>query len=322
MSTANRKNPVRCASSDSRFSLMEFLAEYPNDESCLVWLWNNRLSLDGEHAFCPKCNEIRAFKRYATKQQRQSWTCQHCGHHLHPTAGTIFHKSSTSLHLWFYAMYLITSTRCGISAKQLGRELGCTYKTAWRIFNRLRYSLADHDTELSGEVELDETYIGGKDRNKQLSKRQGYAGHSKGRATVFGMVERGGKVVAKVVPTPAKSADLLPHVVHRVMPASIVFTDEARYYDPLTMMGYGHGRVHHAASIYVSGSAQTNTIEGFWSLVKRGISGVYHNVSAKHLQSYVDEYAWRYNFRDNPRGHFNLLLSLVASAADSRLQPS
>jgi transposase len=162
MAAANRENPIRCASSDSRYSLMEFLAEYPDDEACLVWLWNNRLSADGEHAHCPKCNELRAFKRYATKQQRQSWTCQHCGHHLHPTAGTIFHKSSTSLHLWFYAMYLITSTRCGISAKQLGRELGCTYKTAWRIFNRLRYSLADHDTELSGEVELDESYFGGK----------------------------------------------------------------------------------------------------------------------------------------------------------------
>lgn len=106
------------------------------------------------------------------------------------------------------------------------------------------------------------------------------------------------------------------------MPATAVFTDESKFYDPLTRMGYKHGRVHHAAEIYVSGTAHTNTIEGFWSLVKRGISGVYHNVSAKHLQSYLDEYSWRYNHRDDPRGHFNLLISRVASAADSRSRPS
>ncbi len=106
------------------------------------------------------------------------------------------------------------------------------------------------------------------------------------------------------------------------MPASTVFTDEAKLYDPLTNMGFGHGRVHHSAEVYVSGNVHTNTIEGFWSLVKRGISGVYHNVSAKHLQSYLDEYAWRYNHKDDHRGHFNLLLSRVASAADSRSRPS
>ncbi len=190
---------------------MELNQQFPDDEACLIWLWNNRLSADGEHAYCPKCNEIRSFKRYDTTQQRQSWTCVACGHHLHPTAGTIFHKSSTSLHLWFYAMYLITSTRCGISAKQLGRELGVTYKTAWRIFNRLRYSLADDGGKLSGEIEMDESYFGGKDRNKRLSKRMGREGHFKGKSAVFGMVQRGGKVVAKVVPSPARSGDILPH---------------------------------------------------------------------------------------------------------------
>jgi transposase len=292
---------------------MEFMAEFPDDEACLQWLWKTRLSPDGEHAHCPKCNVERSFTRYHTKQQRQSWTCVACGHHLHPTADTIFHKSSTSLHLWFYAMYMITSTRCGISAKQLGRELGVTYKTAWRIFNRIRYSLGDSDgSPLMGKVEMDESYFGGKDRNKQLSKRKGHAARWEDKTTVFGMVERKGRVIAKVVPTPAKSGDILPQVMHRVMPASVVFTDEARFYDPLAALGFRHGRVHHAANIYVSGDAHTNTIEGFWSLVKRGISGVYHNVSAKHLQSYLDEYAWRYNHRDNPRGHFNLLASRVA----------
>src|SRR5690606_31945648 len=128
-----RKNPTRAASSESDYSLIEFMREYPDDETCLEWLWRNRFSEDGIHAHCPKCDTTREFKRYETKQQRQSWTCNGCGHHIHPTAGTIFHKSSTSLHLWFYAMYLMTSTRCGISAKQLERELGVTYKTAHRI---------------------------------------------------------------------------------------------------------------------------------------------------------------------------------------------
>jgi transposase len=323
MAAGNRKNPARCFSSDSRYSLMEFMAEFPDDEACLQWLWKTRLSPDGVHALCPKCKVEREFKRYAVKQQRQSWTCIACGHHLHPTAGTIFHKSSTSLHLWFYAMYMITSTRCGISAKQLGRELGVTYKTAWRIFNRIRYSLYDGSTPLSGHVEMDEAYFGGKDQNRHLSKRRGHAGHYKDKTAVFGMVQRGGKVVARVVPTPPQSGDLLPHIRHHVMPATTVFTDEARFYQGLNSMGYDHGRVHHTANIYVSGDAHTNTIEGFWSLVKRGISGVYHNVSAKHLQSYLDEYAWRYNHKDDPRGHFNLLASRVAHgrAVRSTSQP-
>src|SRR5207237_7062123 len=129
--------------------------------ACLKWLWINRYSPDGKHADCPKCGERRMFRHYVTSQQRQSWTCTGCGHHVHPTAGTIFEKSSTSLHLWFYAMYLMTSTRCGISAKQLERELGVTYRTAWRMFNKIRnHLMADDGAPLSGEVEVDETLLG------------------------------------------------------------------------------------------------------------------------------------------------------------------
>ncbi len=327
MAAGNRKNPARCFSSDSRYSLMEFMAEFPDDEACLQWLWKTRLSPDGKHAHCPKCKAERAFKRYAIKQQRQSWTCVACGYHLHPTAGTIFHKSSTSLHLWFYAMYIITSTRCGISAKQLGRELGVTYKTAWRIFNRIRYSLADDGSPLTGKVEMDEMLVGGIDKNRHLGKRLHGKGHYMGKKSVFGMVQRRddesqARVVAKVVPTPPKSGDVLRHVRRYVMPASVVFTDESRFYESLNTMGYEHGRVHHTANVYVSGDAHTNTIEGFWSLVKRGISGVYHNVSKKHLQSYVDEYAWRYNHKNDPRGHFNLLASRVAHRRVATERPS
>src|SRR5881227_1984389 len=173
MPPVDRRNPIRCDSSDSRVSLMEFMREFPDDASCLEWLWRERWSEDGTHADCPKCKrEGVAFKRYATAQRRQSWTCTTCGHHVHPTAGTIFHKSSTSLHLWFYAMYLITSTRCGISAKHLERELGVHYKTAWRMFNKIRNEPMAEDAEpLSGEVEMDETFVGGKPREADRKRR-------------------------------------------------------------------------------------------------------------------------------------------------------
>ena len=123
MAKVDRNQPKRAASSESRMSLMEFMREFPDDATCLEHLWRARYSPDGEHALCPKC-KVRVFKKYAMSNRRTSWTCTGCGHHVHPLAGTIFHKSATSLHLWFYAMYLMSSTRCGISAKQIERELG------------------------------------------------------------------------------------------------------------------------------------------------------------------------------------------------------
>src|SRR5687768_2191646 len=162
MPSVDRNNPKRATSSESQYSLMEFMREFPDDATCLDWLWRNRYSEDGEHAYCPKCDTERVFKRYTTSQQRQSWTCNGCGYHLHPTAGTIYHKSSTSLHLWFYAMFLMTSTRCGISAKQMERELGVNYKTAARIMKKIRGDLMEQDDiPFTGPVEADETYMGG-----------------------------------------------------------------------------------------------------------------------------------------------------------------
>lgn len=306
MPPVNRNEPKRAKSSESDYSLVEFMAEFPDDHACLNWLWRNRYASDGEHAHCPKCGILRTFKRYPTAQQRQSWTCTGCGQHIQPTAGTIFHKSSTSLHLWFYAMYLMTSTRCGISAKQLERELGVTYKTAWRMANLIRNKLMTQDVEpLQGEVEMDETYIGGR-RRGAIAGRPTEESH---KTAVFGMVERGGRVFAVPVRS-VKSATLLPHVIERVLPATSIFTDEYRSYDALGYMGrqYDHHRIRHAERVYVSGNVHTNTIEGFWSLVKRGIDGVYHSVSRKHLLGYLNEYAWRYNQRHEARGRFQLLL--------------
>jgi transposase len=323
MAGTTRHNPTRRSASESRYSLMEFIREFPDDAACLDHLWKARFAPDGEHAHCPRCDKERSFKRYATAQRRQSWTCSGCGLHLSPTAGTIFHKSSTSLHLWYYALYLITSTRCGISAKQLERELGVGYKTAWRMFNVIRNSLMAEPeiAPLSGTVEADETYF---NRSNRLSTRTGKPGRSPGAKTVFGMVERRGRVIVRHVPD-ATAVTLSREIDLHVLPASLVYTDMHPSYQR-TGQHFTHGRVNHSASVYVDGDVHTQTIEGFWSTVKGGIRGVYHSVSAKWLQSYLDEYAWRYNHQEHTRrergvrrmptgeAKFRLLLARAATA--------
>src|SRR5436190_2372088 len=150
MPPVNRNEPKRAKSSESQVSLMEFIRDFPDDATCLEWLWRERYAPDGHTAFCPSCDKERRFHRV---KARPTYDCDTCGHHINPTAGTIFHKSSTSLHLWFYAMWIITSTRCRVSAKQLERELGVTYKTAWRMFNLIRNELMTQDGgPRSGEV--------------------------------------------------------------------------------------------------------------------------------------------------------------------------
>ena len=204
---------MRSESSDGTFSLMEFHAEFPDDVACLEWL-KNRLYPDG--IFCEKCQKVTKHHRIKT---RTSYACQFCGHHVHPMKGTIFEDSATSLKLWFHAIFLMASTRCGISAKQLERELGVTYKCAWRIFNRIRSLLEDEGDPLSGKVEADERFYGGKDKNKHVSKRKGREAHYQGKATVFGMVKRGGRATATVVPTPVSSGNLLPRIRERSVAA-------------------------------------------------------------------------------------------------------
>jgi transposase-like protein len=292
---------------------MEFMREFPDDEACLQHLWRSKHAPDGEHAYCDRCGTVRSFHRYVTNPPTQTWTCTSCTKKISPTAGTIFHKSSTSLHLWFYAMWIMTSTRCGVSAKQLERELGVTYKTAWRMFNLIRNKLMEQDYvgPLSGEVEMDETFIGGKPRESYRREvaRKGWnmqTAYWDKKAVVFGAVERGGKVRATVVPT-SRGHVLRTKAQEYVLPESTIFTDEYEGYNRLRDR-YTHKRIKHAARIYVDGDTHTQSIEGFWSLTKNGLRGVYHSVSKKWLQGYLNEYAWRYNHRDDPRAMFRLLL--------------
>jgi transposase len=295
--------------------VFEFDREFPDDAACLDWLMAYRYP-DG--VFCAKCDRVT--KHYRVKT-RTSYSCAFCGHHVHPMKGTIFEDSATSLRLWFYAFYIMASTRCGISAKQLERELGVTYKTAWRMFHKIRSLLAQDDVRLDGTVEADEAYIGGANKWKHKSKR-GHQTAFSSKTPVLGMAQRGsngdhGKVVAQVIEA-TSGPSIIPSLKTRVLPKSMIYTDEGNAYDTVTKQGWAHQRVNHSAQVYVDGDVHVNTIEGFWSLLKSGIRGTYHSVSEKHLQSYLDEYAFRYNNRDAMgRGMFEAFLSRIPRASDS-----
>ena len=314
MPPVDRNAPIRAKSSESEISLMEFMRQFPDDRACLDWLWRERYAPDGHNAFCPSCDKQRRFHRV---NGRPTYDCDSCGHHINPTAGTIFHKSSTSLQLWFYAMWIITSTRCGVSAKQLERELGVTYKTAWRMFNLIRNELMKQDDggTLTGEIEADETWIGGKmrqsDRRKAAAAGITVGPHAKKRQTAFAAVERGGRVLALHVPS-RYGYTLRSTIADNVRPLSTVYTDDYSGYNGISRR-YTHRRINHSARVYVDGDVHTQTVEGFFSLVKNGIRGVYHSVSAKWLQGYLNEYAWRYNHRDDRAAMFERLLARAAT---------
>jgi len=315
MSKVDRNNPKRSTASASRYTLFEFERDFPDDAACLDYLM---AELYPEGVYCPTCQRVTKHHREKT---RPSYSCQFCGHREHPMVGTIFENSATSLRLWFYGMYLMASTRCGISAKQLERELGVTYKTAWRMTNKIRSLLSDEEpAQLSGTVEVDETYIGGK-RKGFGSRREAALHRLDSKTTVLGMVQRKGRIHAEVVPD-SKRTTLIPAVLENVEPGSTVYTDEHKSYRRLPRYGYEHERVDHSAKVYVSGDVHTNTIEGFWWLLKAGISGVYHGVSPKHLQSYLDEYTFRYNNRDaGGRGVFSAFLGQIRKVDPSE-QPA
>lgn len=283
-----------------QYTILDFNRDFPNDNACLEWLKNH---LYPEGIFCKICHQITKHHKIST---RRSYSCDVCGHHVHPTSGTVFEKSTTSLKSWFYAIYLMSSTRCGISAKQIQRETGVTYKTAWRIFHQIRKLLNENIKPMSGEVEADETYIGGRRHGKR--GRGAY-----GKSIVAGVAQRKGKIAAIKIPN-VKATTLLPVIGSRVSPNSTVHTDELASYDKLRSLGYHHKRIHHNSGVYVIGDIHTNTIDGFWSLLKRGINGVYHAVSSKHLQSYLNEYVFRYNHRNDKTPMFKTILTQITSS--------
>lgn len=283
-----------------KFTVKDFQSKFPDDDSCLDWL---RHSCYPEIIECPNCGRQSKFYRITT---RKVYGCEFCGYQLSPTANTIFHKSSTPLTLWFFVIYQMAQTRGGISAKQIERQTGVTYKTAWRMCKQVRHILFENAAPFDGHVEMDESYFGG--------RRHGKRGRgAEGKTAVFGMAQRGGSVETYVVPN-VRSISILPIVNANVARTARVYTDEMHTYKALPAMGYAHETIPHAEKIYVLGNVHTNTIEGFWSLCKNGIRGVYHAVSSKYLQSYLNEYAFRYNNRKQIIPMFYLFLHRIVSA--------
>lgn len=292
-----------------RYTINHFNAQFPNDDACLEFLKEKRFPKGMAH--CEKCGVERKHHRVTG---RPAYACDYCGSMISPMAGTIFEKSSTSLRLWFYAIYLMSSTRCGISAKQVQRETGVTYKTAWRMFKQIRSLLSENLVlgDMGGGVEMDESYFGA--RNRRGTKR-GRPNTSSHKQCVVGIVERKGRAIAMTAENATK-ANLQRIARERILPDTTVFTDEWQGYSGLSEFAkVTHRRINHAEKIYVLGDIHTQTIDGFWSLIKRGIGGVYHAVSKKYLQSYLDEYTFRYNRRDQGNLIFTSILERISAKA-------
>ena len=285
-------------------NVRQFFQRFPSDEACLEHLFNVRF---GQGHVCPKCERSAKWYRLASEQ---AFSCQWCGHHIHPMVGSIFEKSRTPLQLWFYAIFLFTTTRHGVSAKELQRQLGVTYKTAWRMAALIREHMAaiDGETPIGGEgkvVEIDEAYVGGR------RDGQGKRGRSlDGQTVVFGMVERGGDVIVKVVPD-AKKATLQPIISDNVLPGTEVHTDKFRGYDGLEDRGFDVRRVNKdKLGKYVGPNGETvNAIENFWRHLKCSIEGTHVSVSPQHLERYAKEFEYRFNRRMRPETMLDELLS-------------
>jgi len=271
-----------------KLTVKEFFQKFSDDNICLEHLFSVRF---GQGHVCPKCE--RSAKWYKIKAER-AYSCQWCGHHLHPTVDTLFEGSRTSLQSWFYAIYLFTTTRHGVSAKELQRQLGVTYKCAWRMGHEIRehMALVDGEHPLFGEVEVDETYIGGKAKSGKRGR------NLDNKTIVVGMKQRGGKLITKIVKD-VKKETLHAVVKENIKAGSTIHTDELRSYKGLDQQGYEHKTVNHNVGEYVSScGSHVNSVENAWSGFKRSIKGTHIHVSKKHLGKYAKEFEYRFNARD------------------------
>lgn len=287
---------------NSRFKTLKDLQDaFPTEQDCIDYLEDMRW---GGNVISPFDSTSKVYKCKDNK-----YRCKNTGKYFNVKTKLIFHKTSLPLIYWFMAIWLVISHKKGISSVQLSKDIGVTQKTAWFMLHRIRKALGIdndihkndndvNDEKLDGTVEVDETFIGGKNKNRHADKKvKACQGRSfKDKIPVFGMLERGGKVIAKVV-SDTKSNTLFSFICKYVKPGSNLYTDEWNYSKGADIW-YNHRNVNHGAGFYGSGDLTTNHIEGFWALVKRSIMGIYYHWSKKHIQRYIDECVYRFNTRN------------------------
>jgi transposase len=276
-----------------KYTVRNLQVDFPDEQACLQWLveW---IYPDG--ITCKNCEKVT--KHYPITG-RKVYSCGTCGHQISPTAGTIFHKSSTPLSVWYHAFYMMATNKAGTSAKQIERETGVTYKTAWRMMHQIRKLMDAPDGLLDGEVEIDETFIHANSfKRSSARKRYGRDTRRTGQVVV-GMVQRGGIVKMWHVDG-ANATNIMPLIRDNVSTKAIVHTDGWHGYRKLPTKGYEHRWTDHGKLQFYTEDSYTQNIENVWSHFKRGIKGVYRHIGNNYIQNYADEYAWRYSNRKKP----------------------
>ena len=318
MSNLTIKAPKRKALKPD-VDLVKLIVRFDTDEKCRMALEKLRWPLGVR---CIRCGSEKISRNY----KRNQFECDPCGYHFSVTAGTIFHDSHLPLRKWFIAIYLICESKKGVSALQLKRTLGVAYKTAWYLCHRIREAVKnDADCELlSGIVECDETYIGGKSKNMHASVRARHKnihGNPGGKGydnktMVMGAIERGGNVRLKVGSGKTASRDILHAFIKAKLAddTALIVTDEHQAYLGIADKDTLHATVNHFQKEYVRGIVHTNTLENVWSLFKRSIIGSYHQLSVKHLDRYLDEFEFRFNNRNNPYLFRDTLMRLLQTS--------
>jgi transposase-like protein len=267
-------------------STFDLIQRFPNEEAASAYI-KSILWPDGP--VCPFCGS----KKHTAYKTKNMLSCSDCRNDYSIRTDTIFHRSHIPLHKWLYAMYLIVTARKGVSSLQLSKEIGVTQKNAWHMAHRIRAACGDRTVKLSGIVEADETYLGGKEGNKHACKKLRAGRGAVGKTPVFGIMTRGGKVIMQPV-LKTDSETLKAAILENVRRGATLCTDESKSYDGMDRH-LKHLRVNHSAKQYVDGMASTNSIESVWAILKRIFYGTHHSFSAFHTGLYVDECAFRLN---------------------------